>query len=83
MRQHKFAIGSELNTIFKKWQQQCWYNFGFNASGQINMWQPIKFNMFCHKSNNYWHIPFIENNLGDTEVATKYEMPNNWACVKL
>lgn len=83
MRNHKFAIGPNLNAIFKQWQQQCWCTFEFIKGNQIHIWQPIKFKMFCHKSDNHWHIPFIGDEETKIDASMEYEMPNRWACIQL
>lgn len=82
MRQHKFAIGSRFKKTFMQWQQEHWYGYQFDKNRNIECIQPMKYKMFCHHSDGYWHLPFISDIEKKTEF-NKYETPKNWACLRL
>lgn len=83
MRQHKFAIGRQFDEYFKLWQQDHWYGFVPGKGKPIEMFKPMQFKMHCHKVEEYWHLPFKSKQEIYLNTWSNYQLPKNWACVRL
>lgn len=83
MRQHKFAIGRQFDEYFKLWQQNHWYGFVPGKGKPIEMFKPMQFKMHSHKVEEYWHLPFKSKQEIDSNTWSNYQLPKNWACVRL
>lgn len=83
MRQHKFAIGYSFEAIFKKWQQQHWYEFSVAHNEKLKLYRPMQFKMYTHKTSNGWHLPFRTNEEAQSKTSNRYGLPKHWACVRL
>lgn len=83
MRQHKFAIGRQFDKYFKLWQQDHWYGYIPGNGKTIEMFKPMQYKMFCHKVDDYWHLPFKSHEEVESNTWSYYQLPKNWACVRL
>lgn len=83
MRNHKVEMGNNFNGLFKLWQQDHWYGF-FTEDGQtIQLTKPMQFKMYTHKTGDFWHIPFKSREELESKTWNYYEIPKNWACMRL
>ncbi|XP_031623922.1 uncharacterized protein LOC116341153 isoform X2 [Contarinia nasturtii] len=83
MRNHKHAIGEEYDELFKLWQQEHWYSFEFSQSGSIELVKPIQYKMYIHKVDEFWHVPFEAKDNVVSNIWKNYELPENWACIRI
>lgn len=83
MRQHKYAIGNKFDMLFKLWQQDHWYGFSSGNNQAIQLTKPMQFKMYTHKVGDFWHIPFKSREELESKTWNSYEMPKNWACIRI
>ncbi|XP_031628172.1 mitochondrial ribonuclease P catalytic subunit-like [Contarinia nasturtii] len=82
MRDHKFAIG-RYNELFKLWQQEQWYGFTLGQNKPIELVKPMQYKMYIHKVGDYWHLPFKTNEHLEAKMWNSYELPEDWACIRI
>lgn len=84
LRNHAYLLGPEMKPVFQRWQQKHQYNIAdISPDGILKLQPSIQYNVYGHKNNGIWHIPFMaEFNHKVTELYA-YNMPEQWACFQL
>lgn len=84
MRNHAHLLGPELKPVFQRWQQKHQYDIkAMFGDGTIKLQPSIQFNIYGHKHNGIWHIPYIGSYEPRVTDLYAYNMPESWACFQL
>ncbi|XP_031624091.1 mitochondrial ribonuclease P catalytic subunit-like [Contarinia nasturtii] len=83
MKQHKFSIEEKYRELFKLWQQEHWYGFILDQNKSLQLVKPMQYKMYIHKVNDFWHLPFKTNKHIESKLWNNYELPENWACIRI
>lgn len=85
MRSHSFILGSELKSIFKRWQQTTHSQvLHVKPNGNIHVSQPTKHKLCCNKSCGQWHVPFMNDEDFQTRMNERTRIEKmQWSCIRL
>ncbi|XP_036339554.1 mitochondrial ribonuclease P catalytic subunit isoform X1 [Rhagoletis pomonella] len=81
MRSHAFLLGSELRTIFRRWQLEHQYALITQIeNGKIIVKEPTRHVLCAHQVQDTWHVPYKQSY--SPNPAEIFEVPESWLCIK-